>query len=68
MMIEWLSARGFRRCTLTRDLQSAKIEFAHLAPYVEYSENGQLLDITISKAIDKSLIPMFAIQLRRERI
>lgn len=68
MTIEWLSQRGFRRCTLARDLQSAKIEFSNLAPYVEYSENGQLLDITINKAIDRSLIPMFAIQLRRERI
>jgi len=68
MTVEWIGPRGFRRCTLSRDLATAKREFAGMAPYVEYSDGGKTLGYTLNQSTPQSLAPMFAVQLRRERI
>lgn len=67
MIIEWISDRGFRRCTIEKPLALAKIEFSGRAPYVEYSD-GKTTSFTLHSAINPLLRPMFAVQLRRERL
>lgn len=66
MVIEWLSHRGYRRCTVERTLDEAKQQFRGVAFYIEFSDdNGRFLDATVP---DGGLRIVHQTLLRRSRL